>query len=187
MDYNKDLAKKAYMIINDTANSNSIVQGISGIAGFPFTLIADGVTLFTHYGEMLNKIRILYDRTPVSEEIIGPILTGMTSEVLFDIVADKVLGNVPILGVYFNAICAKTMTWRIGIVFTMLAARGDSVSCANITDVTKLVRQMFPQNDTFKFKQPTYATFEKMVVSVGENSEEVFNQKISNALASFED
>ena len=186
MGYNEDLAKRAYMIINDTANSNSVVQGLSGMVGFPFTLIADGVTIFTHYGEMLNKIRSLYNRTPVSEQIVGPILTGMSSEVLFDVVADKVLGNVPLLGIYFNAICAKTMTWRIGIVFTMLAARGDSVSSANINDVTKLVRQMFPQNDTFKFKQPTYATFEKMVVSVSGNSEAEFNKKISTALNAFD-
>lgn len=185
MGYEQDLAKKAYMIINDTANSNAVIQGLSGIAGFPFTLIADAATVFTHYGEMLNKIRSLYDRTPVSEQIVGPILSGMSSEVLFDVVADKILGNVPLVGIYFNAICAKTMTWRIGIVFTMLSARGESVSNANITDVTKLVRQMFPQNDTFKFKQPTYERFEKMVVSVRGNSEQEFNSKISSALDIF--
>lgn len=185
MGVNEDLAKKAYAIINSTANSNSVVQGLSGLAGFPFTLIADVATLYTHYGEMLNKLRDLYNRTPVDEKIVTPILNGMSNEVLFDVVADKVLGNVPILGIYFNAICAKTMTWRIGIVFTMLSARGDDVSNANIADTTKLVRQMFPQSDTFKFAQPDYYKFEKMVVSVNGNSEEQFNQKITKALDAF--
>ena len=102
MGYEQDLAKKAYMIINDTANSNAVIQGLSGMVGFPFTLIADAATVFTHYGEMLNKIRSLYNRTPVSEQIVGPILNGMTSEVLFDTespLADNIVKTIPILHV----------------------------------------------------------------------------------------
>lgn len=179
------LAKKSYEIINAKASSNIAIQGLSGILGFPFTLLADGAVIFTHYGAMLNEIRSLYGRTPVSEAVVTSIVKGISSELIFDIVADKFLGNVPLVGVYFNAICAKTMTWRLGILFTMLSARGEAIDDYTVQDTTKLIRMVFPQTDAFKFQQPTYPTFEKLVTSVSGNSMEQFNQKITKALDVF--
>lgn len=181
------LAQKSYEIINSKASSNIAIQGLSGILGFPFTLLADGAVIFTHYGTMLNEIRSLYGRTPVSEAVVTTIVKGISSELIFDVVADKVLGNVPLIGVYFNAICAKTMTWRLGILFTMLSARGEAIDDATVQDTTKLIRMVFPQTDAFKFQQPTYPTFEKLVTSVTGNSMEQFNRKISKALDAFDD
>jgi len=181
------LAQKSYEIINSKASSNIAIQGLSGILGFPFTLLADGAVIFTHYGTMLNEIRSLYGRTPVSESVVTTIVKGISSELIFDVVADKVLGNVPLIGVYFNAICAKTMTWRLGILFTMLSARGEAIDDATVQDTTKLIRMVFPQTDAFKFQQPTYPTFEKLVTSVTGNSMEQFNRKISKALDAFDD
>lgn len=111
----------------------------------------------------------------------------MSSELLFDIVADKVLGNVPVIGIYFNAICAKTMTWRFGIAFTMLLARGDEINPTSVKNVTKLIRLVFPQNDAFTFKQPSYETFEKLVLSVEENTQAQFENKIIKALEVFDE
>jgi len=54
-----DLALQSYNIINSTANSNIVLQGLSGFFGFPTTIIVDGVTIFTHYAPMLDKIRLL--------------------------------------------------------------------------------------------------------------------------------
>ena len=181
------LAQKSYEIINSKASSNIAIQGLSGILGFPFTLLADGAVIFTHYGTMLNEIRSLYGRTPVSESVVTTIVKGISSELIFDVVADKVLGNVPLIGVYFNAICAKTMTWRLGILFTMLSARGEAIDDNTVADTTKLIRQVFPQTDTFKFQQPSYPTFEKLVTSVTGNSMEQFNRKISKALDAFDE
>ena len=181
------LSKKAYEIINEKASSNIAIQGLSGVLGFPFTLLADGAVIFTHYGTMLNEIRTLYGRTPVSEAVVSTIVKGISSELIFDIVADKFLGQVPLVGIYFNAICAKTMTWRLGILFTMLSARGERIDEYAVQDTTKLIRMVFPQTDAFKFQQPTYPTFEKLVVSVADNSMEQFNQKISKALDVFEE
>lgn len=181
------LAKRAYEIINEKASSNIVIQGLSGIMGFPFTLLADGAVIFTHYGTMLNEIRSLYGRTPVSEAVVTTIVKGISSELIFDVVADKVLGNVPLIGIYFNAICAKTMTWRLGILFTMLSARGEAIDDDTVQDTTKLIRLVFPQTDAFKFQQPTYPTFEKLVTSVTGNSMEQFNQKITKALDVFDD
>lgn len=181
------LAKRSYEIINSKASSNIAIQGLSGVLGFPFTLLADGAVIFTHYGTMLNEIRSLYGRTPVSESVVTTIVKGISSELIFDVVADKVLGNVPLIGVYFNAICAKTMTWRLGILFTMLSARGEAIDDATVQDTTKLIRMVFPQTDAFKFQQPTYPTFEKLVTSVTDNSMEQFNRKISKALDAFDE
>lgn len=181
------LAKKAYEIINEKASSNIVIQGLSGVLGFPFTLMADGAIIFTHYGTMLNEIRNLYGRTPVSESVVGSIVKGISSELIFDVVADKFLGNVPIVGIYFNAICAKTMTWRLGILFTMLSARGEAIDDYAVQDTTKLIRLVFPQTDAFKFQQPTYPTFEKLVLSVTDNTMEQFNNKISKALDVFDE
>lgn len=181
------LAKRSYEIINSKASSNIAIQGLSGVLGFPFTLLADGAIVFTHYGPMLNEIRSLYDRTPISESVVTTIVKGISSELIFDIVADKFLGNVPLVGVYFNAICAKTMTWRLGILFTMLSARGEAIDDATVQDTTKLIRLVFPQTDAFKFQQPTYPTFEKLITSVTGNSMEQFNRKVSKALDAFDD
>lgn len=184
---NTILAKRAYEIINSKASSNIAIQGLSGVLGFPFTLLADGAVIFTHYGTMLNEIRSLFGRTPVSENVVSSIVKGISSELIFDVVADKFLGNVPLVGIYFNAICAKTMTWRLGILFTMLSARGEAIDDYAVQDTTKLIRLVFPQTDAFKFQQPTYPTFEKLVLSVTDNTMEQFNNKISKALDVFDE
>ena len=184
---NTILAKKAYEIINSKASSNIAIQGLSGVLGFPFTLLADGAVIFTHYGTMLNEIRSLFGRTPVSENVVSSIVKGISSELIFDVVADKFLGNVPLVGIYFNAICAKTMTWRLGILFTMLSARGEAIDNYAVQDTIKLIRLVFPQTDAFKFQQPTYPTFEKLVLSVTDNTMEQFNNKISKALDVFDE
>ncbi len=177
--------KTAYTIIEMKANSNSFVQGISGLFGFPFTLVADGATIFTHYGDMLNKIRNLYGRTPVDGVVVKDIIAGAGNEILFDLVADKVAGNIPIIGIYFNAICAKTMTWRLGILFAVLSARGEDINTSSVNNTMKLIRQVFPQNDAFAFKQPSYEVFEKIVESVEGNSLIEFDNKINTALDAF--
>lgn len=182
---NSTLAKKAYEIINEKAGSNIVIQGLSGVLGFPFTLLADGAVIFTHYGAMLNEIRSLYGRTPVNESVVNSIVKGISSELIFDVVADKFLGNVPLVGIYFNAICAKTMTWRLGILFTMLSARGEAIDNYTVQDTTKLIRLVFPQTDAFKFQQPTYQTFENLITSVSDNSMEQFNNKVAKALDVF--
>lgn len=187
MDKKQMLARKAYEIINEKASSNIAIQGLSGVLGFPFTIIADGAVIFTHYGTMLNEIRSLYGRTPVSETVVSSIVKGISSELIFDIVADKFLGQMPLVGIYFNAICAKTMTWRLGILFTMLSARGEAIDDSTVEDTTRLIRMVFPQTDAFKFQQPTYPTFEKLIVSVSDNSMAYFNQKITKALDVFDD
>ncbi len=185
MGNNNDREKTAYSLIHSKALSNAAIQGISGFMGYPYTFIADGATIFTHYADMYNKIRGLYGRRPASEQIITKLVVGLYREIIFDIAGDKVLGNVPVIGVYFNAICAKTLTWRLGILFTMLASRGEDINLNSVKNAAELIRQVFPQNDAFTFRQPSYENFEMMVLSVEGNSLGAFDRKISEALKCF--
>lgn len=181
----EELARKAYNQINGKASSNIFTQGISGFLGFPFTLIIDVAVIGTHYVPMFNNIRSIYNRSPVTDNVVAPMLTNISSEILFDIVADKVLGNVPIIGIYFNAICAKTMTWRLGILFSMLASRGESIKPESIRDAMIVIRQVFPQKSSFSFKQPSLDEFVKIVSSVYENSQQEYESKIHRAMDIF--
>lgn len=44
----------------------------------------------------------------------------------------------------------------------MLSARGEAIDDSTVAGTTRLIRNVFPQTDAFKFQQPTYATFEKL-------------------------
>jgi len=186
MIYSDEIAKKAYRMIDKKASSNSVIQGISGAAGFPFTLITDGAVILTHYSTLLNEIRALYDRKPLNEDVVSAILKGASGELLFDLVFDKVLGNIPLIGMYFNAVCAKTMTWRLGILFTMMSSLGEEMNESDVKNTMILIRQVFPQSDTFKFKQPNYNTFVKLINSINEDHVDVYRSKVLLALEAFE-
>lgn len=103
-------AKRVYSLIQDKASSNKLMQGISGVLGFPFTLIADAGVIFTHHRFMLNDIRRIYGRNCLASEVISPIVEGCKSEILADIIFDKLIGQIPIIGIGANVVCAKTMT-----------------------------------------------------------------------------
>ena len=138
MENEKVLETNLYNLIDEKSNSNVVIQGLTGILGFPYTLIADGAVLFTHYSPMLNQIRMLYNRTPVNESVLAPILRGSSEDLLFDLLADKLLGQIPIVGVYFNIICAKTLTWRLGLLFAVLAKQGEEINDINVKDTVQM-------------------------------------------------
>ena len=173
---------RVYDLINSKASSNQLMQGISGALGFPFTLIADAGVIFTHYGPMLNEIRKIYGRGSISYEVIRPILNGCTSEILADIIVDKVIGQLPLIGIGANIMCAKTMTWRLGLVFAMISARGEDISADSVKNATKMIRQMFPQKSMFSFKTPTITIVEQLLEKVSDISMEDFDSKVSKAL-----
>lgn len=51
---------QVYTLIESKTSSNVAMQGLSGLMGFPWTLIADTGVVFTHYGPMLNEIRRIF-------------------------------------------------------------------------------------------------------------------------------
>lgn len=169
---------RVYDIISKKAGSNIAMQTISGMFGFPFTFLADVGVVFTHYGPMLNEIREVYGREPMGKDVLGPIIKGCSKEIMTDLVVDKVIGNIPVVGLPANMICAKAMTWRLGIMFAMLAARGEEVNAASVADTSRLIRELFPQKNTFMFKKPSVVIVEKLINTVEGESIQGYDQKV---------
>ncbi len=169
---------RIYDIIDKKAGSNIAMQGLSGVLGFPFTLVADVGVFFTHYGPMLNEIRAVYGRKPMSKDVFAPVIKGCSSEIMTDMVVDKVLGNIPLIGLPANMICAKAMTWRLGIMFGMLAARGEEINTQSVADTTRLIRELFPQKNTFQFKKPSVTIVEKLLNTMEGETVQDYDQKV---------
>ena len=184
--YSEYLAESAYKVINKKATSNAFIQGVTGIWGFPFNIAVDGVTLFTHYRDMLGKIRSIYGMRNVDDHIASGIMLGMTRELLFDIAFDKALGCVPVLGIYCNAMCAKALTWRLGMVFTILSARGENINVFSVKRAIKIIRIAFPCEKSYKLKKPDQYLFERIVLSAESFSEEELEQRIEDTIEYFE-
>lgn len=173
---------RVYDIIDKKVGSNVAMQGLTGLIGFPFTTIADVTVFFTHYGPMLNEVRAVYRRAPLGIEAFGPVLKGCKQELLADMVLDKVVGNLPLIGLPANMLCAKAMTWRLGILFGMLAARGEEINHQNVANAVHLIRELFPQKNSLMFQKPSAVIVEKLLKAVDGDSVEDFNKRISNIL-----
>lgn len=173
---------RVYDIISKKAASNIFMQGLTGWMGFPWTLFADGAVFFTHYGPMLNEIRAVYGRSPMNAEYLGPVLKGCKSEIISDIVVDKVIGNIPVIGLPANMIAAKAMTWRLGILFGMLAARGEGIRQENVEHAIVLIRTIFPQKDSYFFRKPSVENVEKLLRYVEGDTFDSFDDKVSRIL-----
>ena len=175
-------ATQVYDLIQSKASSNEFVQGVSGVLGFPFTIIADAGVIFTHYGTMLNTIRTIYGRDPVSFDVVKPIVDGCKSEILADIIVDKLIGQIPVIGIAANVMCAKTMTWRLGLLFGMLAARGEEISADSTKNAMRAIRSLFPQKSMVTFATPSVDTVVKLLTKFEDCSKEDFDDKVERIL-----
>lgn len=170
--------RKAYEMIRSRAEDNTTAQALSGIFGWPITIAADIAVIPLIYVPLWDRIRDLYGRGNVNQDVATKVIGGIVSEIFVDIAFDKFLGNIPLIGIYFNAICAKTMTWRLGTLFTMLSARGEEVDSLAIKESMALIRKVFPQGDMFKFKTPDKAAFMKLVEGMSDIPPEDYNRKV---------
>jgi hypothetical protein len=175
-------AMRAYDLIEAKASSNAFIQGLSGVAGFPFTIAVDAGVVPLIYGRLWGEVRALYRQPPITSEQVTGILPGILQEVLVDVAFDKVLGNLPLIGIYFNAICAKTLTWRLGTLFTMLAARGPEVPETGVVEAIRLIRHVFPQRDMFSFANPERQVFMDLVSGMAATKAEDFERRVRRAL-----
>lgn len=174
-----------YQLIDKKANSNAIIQACSGFFGTVVTLAVDAGVVGMIYLQMWNEIRSVYGHPPIKQEEATRILTNIVPEVLSDLILDKILGNTPIIGIYFNAICAKQMTWRLGMLFTMLSARGAEVENVKCKETMIVIRQIFPHSDMFSFTTPNYEKFQQLASSVTSNTMQDYNAKIEQAMLIF--
>jgi hypothetical protein len=186
MDEFKTNAQACYAIIQGKASSNQWVQGISGAFGFPFTLAADVGVVPGIYAPLWSEIRAVFGMSPVTLDAAGPVIKNIIPEVVSDLLLDKVLGQLPLIGIYFNVICAKHMTWRLGTLFSMMSARGESIVSDNVSSCMKLIRMLFPQQAQFTFTTPERNAFIRLVTSVSDVSPADYREKIKKALLAME-
>lgn len=173
---------RVYDIIDAKSGSNTAMQGISGLLGFPFTTIMDVTVFFTHYGPMLNEIRAVYGRKPIGKDDLAQVVKGCRQELLADLILDKFIGNIPLLGLPANMICARAMTWRLGLLFGMLSARGEEIDQESVLLAVRLIRTLFPQSNSMLFRKPPAVTVKKLLSGIEGNSLESFDEKVSRLL-----
>ena len=172
----KSLEDLVYNMIDSKAKTNVAMQGASGLLGWPFTIAADVGVVFTHYGPMLNDIWTLYGRKPVDAESIVPIIRGCSTELLADLVLDKLVGQIPVIGFGANIICAKAMNWRLGILFAMLSSRGEEIDVENVQKAVKLIREVFPQKSSLRFEKPSRNDVHILLRKVANETVASFNE-----------
>lgn len=63
----------------------------------------------------MPAIRTVYGLEKEEEGSLKTIPKGFKSEIIADLIVDKAICNVPIFRIPTNIICAKAMTWRLGI------------------------------------------------------------------------
>ena len=173
---------KIYEVIEKKAGSNETMQAISALFGFPFTLVTDAAVIFTHYGPMVNEIRGIYGRKPVSKETLFPVIKGASSEILSDLIFDKLIGQIPVVGIASNIMCAKAMTWRVGLLFAILSARGEDITNESVAKTCRLIRTLFPQRNTFAFRKPSIVIVEKLLNTVEGEDIPGFEEKVERIL-----
>ena len=183
---NQHQANLAYNIVSNKATANAVIQGLSGILGFPFTLGVDVAVIPTIYGPLLNALRHLYGHPDTPDGTVKKLMPQILPEVFADMALDKFLGNIPLVGTYFNAICAKAFTWRLGTLFAMLSSRGPDIPTDSISEAMVLIRGCFPQGDMFSFTTPDEPTFVKLVTAVQSVSHTEFRRKVKSAVSALE-
>jgi len=175
-------AEQSYRLIQKKAEDNTVAQSLSGIFGWPITIATDIAVIPLIYVPLWDRIRDLYQRSSIENDTAGKIISGIVGEIFVDIALDKIMGNVPLIGIYFNAICAKIMTWRLGTLFAMLAARGDEIDDSIVKESMMLIRKVFPQTDMFKFTTPDRAAYLKLIEGVSDISQDTYKHKVNKML-----
>lgn len=179
-------AKEVYTLISNTANQNTVIQGLGGILGTFTSVGADIYALKIYYG-LWNSIREMYGYPEITSADVETIVTKIGKELVYDIAFDKVIGYIPLIGIATNIMCAKTLTWRLGILFGMLSARGSEVPDDSVNECVKLIRHIYPQNDMFTFKTPEEESVIQLITNVHGNTLVQFHKKVTMALEVMED
>ena len=158
-----DKTKQVYDLIAQKVSTNELMQGLSGVLGFPWTIVADTGALFTHYGPMLRDIFTIYGKEADYLNISSSVIEASKAELVTDLVVDKLLGQIPFAGVAFNVMCAKAMTWRLGLLFAMLAKQEGAITDESAKAAMKKIRSSFPQKNMLTFTAPGIEAVEKLL------------------------
>src|SRR3954462_6251802 len=103
------------------ATGNLIAQGASGFFGFAANLFVDAAAV-PFYAQLWNEVRGIYGKGEITAEATRAYLKPNLGFLAQDLLWDKIVGSIPIIGVPFNIAFAKALTWRLGAWFGFLSA-----------------------------------------------------------------
>ena len=150
------------------ATGNAWVQGLSGMFGGGTNLLVDAAAV-PFYADLWTDIRAVYGRGRITGKAATEYLKPNLPFLAQDLLWDKVVGSIPVIGIPFNIAFGKALTWRLGAWFGLLsAAGGDGEHSEAVTRASiELVRQIFPSvGDVFSFAAPDREVFIAFISSV---------------------
>lgn len=176
-------AELVYEKTRRLATGNLIAQGASGFFGFATNLLVDAAAI-PFYADLWNQIRDVYGKGSITAEAAKAYLQPNLGFLAQDLLWDKVVGSIPIIGVPFNIVFAKALTWRLGAWFGLLSAIGDEDDVDSLTEVTmQLTREVFPSSrSVFDFAAPDRDVFVTFIASVDGLSTEEARDRTQRAL-----
>lgn len=195
---------RAGLVYDKTAHLAALnmgAQGVSGFVGMGVNLVVD-VAAIPFYARHWNEIRAIYGKGALSLDRASAYLQPNVGFIVEDLIFDKALGSLPILGVYFNAAFAKALTWRLGAWFGVLCALGEEARGAaagareaktadDVSDVVtrvslQLTREVFAANvgslQTLRFPTPERATFVRFIASMDGLTNAMAQERMERAL-----
>lgn len=161
-------AGEVYERTRRLANGNMWVQGASGVFGSGLNLVVDAV-LIPFYAELWNDVRQVYGKGKITVQAAKEYLRPNIMFLAQDLLWDKLVGSIPIVGIPFNIAFGKALTWRLGAWFGMLSATStEGPADAQLTRTSlELVKAVFPAtSDVFAFKAPDRDVFVSFIASV---------------------
>lgn len=161
-------AARVYEKTGGLANGNALAQGASGLFGGGVNLLVDAAAI-PFYVDLWNEVRRIYGRGEITLQAAREYLKPNMAFLVQDLVWDKAIGSIPIIGIPFNIAFGKALTWRLGAWFGMLAALGaDSGGDAELAQSTlALVKQVFPADGgVFSWSAPDKEVFVAFISSV---------------------
>jgi hypothetical protein len=160
-------AEQVYERTSSLATGNLIAQGASGFFGFAANLLVDAAAI-PFYAQLWTEIRGIYGKGEITAEAVRAYVKPNLGFLAQDLLWDKVVGSIPIIGIPFNIAFAKALTWRLGAWFGLLSAIADEDDSEALTRATlQLTREVFPSSrSVFDFAAPDRDVFVSFIASV---------------------
>lgn len=182
-------AEEVYRITKNAANTNSFIQGGSGFFGMGWNLAADAVVLPLYVG-MWNQIRDIYGQGSISVDDGVTFVRVNVPYLINDLIVDKALGTIPIVGIPLNYTYARALTWRLGIFFGLMAAIGAGHEDTTIArTAAEAIEKLFPFGElglwktvTFQHQSPDRETFVHLLARYYYMSPEQAQDRLQQAL-----
>jgi len=160
-------AERVYEKTASLATGNLVAQGASGFFGFGTTWLVDAAAI-PFYADLWNRIRDVYGNGEITTDAAQAYLRPNLGFLAQDLLWDKVVGSIPIIGIPFNIAFAKALTWRLGAWFGFLSALDGEDDVELLTSATmELVREVFPSSrSVFDLAAPDRDVFVTFIASV---------------------